>query len=75
MKNATSETAARGFEIWLTLQGEAPTLTRVNAVLKREGREPIHQRSITHYENLFEHGLREYLPINQFDVRRSMGVL
>lgn len=77
MKNARTETAARGYVHYLRQdrKGTLPDLKSVNAALAAEGLEPVHQCSITHYENLRQHGITKYMPINQFDVKRNMGLL
>ena len=76
MTNASTETAARGFEIYRRQdrRGTLPGLRSVNEALASEGREPIHQRSIQHYENLIKAGQLVYMPINEFDVLRRHGL-
>ncbi len=71
--NATTETAERGFAFFKARPDR--TLDEINNLLAREGREPIHARSLAHYKNLRDHGVYAYMPINQFDVRRSAGML
>jgi hypothetical protein len=80
--NATTETAARGYEIFLSRKTRGRrvldvevTLDDINRQLDEEGREPIHQRSLYHYGNLLNSWLLNYMPINQFDVQRQMGLV
>jgi hypothetical protein len=73
MRNATTETAERGYEIFKSMK--IPTLARINRELALCGREPIHERSFVHYGNLIEYGVLAYMPINQFDVKRQLGIL
>jgi hypothetical protein len=72
---ATTNTNARkGYEYFIRSRGKA-TIDQINIFLKAQGWVIIHQRTYEHYHSLIRYGFRNYLPINQFDVSRSLGRL
>ena len=78
MVNARSTTAKMGFGIFLETHdrfGKFLSLSEVNEELALLGREGIHQRSITHYHNMWKAGIHSpdgYLTINRFDLLYPM---
>ncbi|MGP8051335.1 MAG: PilZ domain-containing protein [Desulfobaccales bacterium] len=66
--------ALKGYEYFLQHRGKV-TLENINEFLKESRRNPIHERTFNHYGNLLKHGFRSYVPINQFDVFRTLGRL
>ncbi len=66
--------ALKGYEYFLQHRGKVP-LENINEFLKDSRRNPIHERTFNHYGNLLKHGFRSYVPINQFDVFRTLGRL
>jgi len=74
MANAKSSTARIGFAIWLDsykVSGEFPDLDGMNRELALLGLEPVHTRSITHYQRMWSKGIRsanQYVAINRFDI-------
>lgn len=70
MPNASTSTAAKGYQIYLDLllADTDPTLAAVNVKLEALDLEPIAQRTLTHYKRLLDHGHATYIPINRFDV-------
>jgi hypothetical protein len=74
--NASTETAAVGYDIFLVLHANSIiTLGAINEALANVGREPIQQRTLTHYFKLLENGIVDYIPINQFDVLHGRGMV
>lgn len=72
---ATNNTNARkGYEYFIRSRGKA-TIDQINVFLKARSWGIIHQRTYEHYHSLIRYGFRNYLPINQFDVSRSLGRL
>jgi hypothetical protein len=74
MANALYVDALKGYEYYLKQRGKAK-LDEINDYLMRESRNPIAQRTYTHYHNLLRHGFRSYMPINKFDVIASLNQL
>ena len=68
MGNARTETAKRGWEIYRT-SVPRPSLIVINATLNAEGVEAVSDRTWRHYRRLDDHGAKEYMPINELDVR------
>lgn len=66
--------ALMGYEYFLEKRGKV-SLEEVNDYLDYMGRSPISPRTFTHYRSLLRHGFRSYVPINQFDVSRTLGQL
>lgn len=63
-----------GYEYFLEKRGKVSQVN-VNVYLESLGRPPIAPRTYTHYRNLLKHGFRSYVPINQYDVSRTLGQL
>jgi hypothetical protein len=66
--------ALKGYEYFIHSRGKA-SIDQINVFLKAQGWGIIHQRTYNHYRSLIRYGFRNYLPINQFDVSRSLGRL
>jgi len=64
--------ALMGYEYFLKMRGKA-SVDEINLYLKSQGWKIIHQRTYDHYRSLLHFGFRSYIPINQFDVSRSLG--
>jgi hypothetical protein len=65
---ALVEDTSRGWQLY---RDSGYTLTReeINLALRGSGHRPISRRTYAHYGKLRRHGFREYLPINQLDVK------
>ena len=61
-----------GYEYFIETGGTA-SIEQVNDFLKENNRNPIAERTFTHYHSLWRYGYRSYFPINQFDVSRTLG--
>jgi len=72
MANALFVDALKGYEIYLKRRGDV-TLDGINLELAKIRRNPIAQRTFSHYYKLMKHGFRSYIPINKFDVFQSLG--
>lgn len=66
--------ALLGYEYFLGKRGSVSQVN-INIYLESIGHSPIATRTYTHYRNLLRHGFRSYVPINQFDVSRTLGQL
>jgi hypothetical protein len=66
--------ALLGYEYFLGKRGHVSQVN-INIYLESIGHSPIATRTYTHYRNLLRHGFRSYVPINQFDVSRTLGQL
>jgi hypothetical protein len=66
--------ALKGYEYFIHSRGKA-SIDQINVFLKAQGWGLIHQRTYNHYRSLIRYGFRNYIPINQFDVSRSLGRL
>jgi hypothetical protein len=67
MSNAPTAVAQRGWELFRATNPR-PTLDQVNVALVDEGLEPVSYRTHRHYRRLDQHGLVDYMPINELDV-------
>lgn len=66
--------ALLGYEYFLGERGHVSQVN-INIYLESIGHSPIATRTYTHYRSLLRHGFRSYVPINQFDVSRTLGQL
>lgn len=66
--------ALLGYEYFLGKRGHVSQVN-INIYLESIGHSPIATRTYTHYRSLLRHGFRSYVPINQFDVSRTLGQL
>jgi hypothetical protein len=64
----------KGYEFFLRNRGKV-SLDDLNIYLKSINGRLIHQRTYKHYEKLLRRGFSSYVPINQFDVSRTLGKL
>ncbi|MEJ2070949.1 MAG: hypothetical protein P8X65_14570 [Syntrophobacterales bacterium] len=64
--------ALMGYEYYLEKRGKV-NREEVNKHLKGISRRPISERMFTHYKKLMSQGFTSYIPINQFDVSRTLG--
>jgi hypothetical protein len=71
MANCDSLVAKQG---WLIYKASmpAPSLEELNRVLARAGVGPISNRTYRHYRRMKLHGVEDYLPINELDVRLKL---
>lgn len=72
MGNARSEVARLGYKIYQAVTPR-PTRQQVNAALADRELEPISDRTFRHYRVMDRNGQDEYLPINEWDIRRKRG--
>lgn len=63
-----------GYQYYLELRGET-SLQDINSFLVKNRRAEISLRTFQHYKKLIAYGFRSYIPINKFDVFRSLGKL
>lgn len=74
MANARFVDAFLGYEYYVKKGGKA-SLDSINEFLSKEFRRQIKLRTYSHYRNLYRYGFTKYMPINKFDVFRSLGKL
>jgi len=67
---ARFEDALTGWEIFRDRSGEV-SKNQINAALRSRGREPISDRTYTHYSKLLVLGYSDYVPINRLDIRHA----
>lgn len=63
-----------GYKFFLKKRGNT-SIDDVNLYLKSINGRIIHPRTYRHYEKLLKRGFSSYIPINQFDVSRTLGKL
>lgn len=68
MPNASTEVAKKGYKLYRAVTPR-PSLEEVNARLVANGHGVVSARMHEHYRKLDRHGLEDYLPINEVDVR------
>lgn len=74
--NASTKTAARGWELFKdTVYHDDEEFEKINTQLFKETGEKIHMRTWTHYRNMWLNGQEDYIPINKWDILRSLGQL
>ncbi len=64
----------KGYEYFLQSRGKT-SLDDINKYLRSVNCRIIHYRTYKHYEKLLKRGFSSYIPINQFDVSRTLGKL
>jgi hypothetical protein len=72
MPNCTPSVARQGWKLYQA-STPPPSLTEINEALELSGDGPVSSRTYRHYRKLAAHKLRDYLPINELDVRLKLG--
>lgn len=71
--NAPTRCAALGFQLHHDANG-ALSRQAINALLTERACHPVSDRTYRHYRLLLRAGHRDYIPINQCDVTRHLGL-
>jgi hypothetical protein len=72
MPNASPRAAERGWAIYLSA-APRPTIEEINRRLEEEhlAPPPISERTYRHYREMANHGIRDWMRINEFDQWRK----
>jgi hypothetical protein len=68
MSNASQKAAVSGWQLFCSAE-PAPDLEALNSALASRGLDPVSPRTYKHYRRLSANGFRDYLPINDLDMR------
>jgi len=74
MKNVSHAVAELGYEYYLS-KTPRPSWNEVNAHLKKRGLQGVRPRTYDSYGRQDRFGLKTLLSVNEFDMRRKLGLL